>query len=336
MGAGIANTVQSIYTPNLQDDWNEFFSKIVTDFVYFGAFAVQAILSESGKKWLFYHQPVAQVRLGQYNEKNIIETAYICTNWAKASRDSIREIKMFGSETPKKGERYLMYFRPFRPEEYYYAVPEYMAAANYIAADGALSEYYNNYIRNNFSANLAIKYPNEPDDDKKQQIYESLQASFGGSKNAGNILLLFGENGTVPEIGSVESVNADLYNSVVDVVKLAIVSANRLTSPILAGISTSSGFSSKSDEIIAATVQYKLTVINKDRQFILDKLNNLLTMNGYDRVLTVEDYNLPREFSGEVEANNDKLNNSIGADDEVQQEVDDSEAENNVSKNMEG
>ena len=170
----------------------------------------------------------------------------------------------------------------------------------------------------------------EPDEEKKQELYENLQRSFGGSENAGNILLLFGENGVSPEISSIESVNADLYNSVCDTVKLAIVSANRLTSPILAGISTSSGFSSKSDEIIAATVQYRLTVINSERQFILDAFNDLLVMNGYKRVLTIEDYNLAKEFEGSIEDNTDKQNQGIGADDSEDQKVDDSKAENNV------
>ena len=331
-GAGLSKIEDNIYTPNLQETWGQLLYKCMTDYTYLEAFAIQVIMTESGNKFLFYHQPVDQVRLGQYNDYNMIEKAYLCTNWSKiySSKGNVAEIKMWGSETPKKGERYLMYFKKHQLGEYYYAVPSWMSAANYVAADAALSQYYNNYIRNNFSANLAIKYPMEPDEEKKAELYRALQASFGGSENAGNILLLFGENGVSPEISSIESVNADLYNSVCDTVKLAIVSANRLTSPILAGISTSSGFSSKSDEIIAATVQYRLTVINSERQFILDAFNDLLVMNGYKRVLTIEDYNLAKEFEGSIEDNTDKQNQGIGADDSEDQKVDDSKAENNV------
>lgn len=335
-GAGLAEVKENIYTPNLSESWSELLYKCMTDFVYLNAFAVQCIMSESGNKWLFYHQPVDQIRLGQYNEYNVIEKAYISTNWQRSNRNNIVEIKMWGSEQPKKGERYLMYFKRHQLGEYYYAIPSWMCSANYVAADGALAQYYNNYIRNNFSANLAIKYPCEPDEEKKKQLYQALQESFGGSENAGNILLLFGENGVTPEINAIESVNADLYNSVCDTIKLAIVSANRLTSPILAGISTSSGFSSKSDEIIAATVQYRLTVINSERQFILDKFNDLLNMNGYPRVLSIQDYNLTDEFAGATETNTDKLNEGIGADDTEAQKTDDAEAENNVeTKNVE-
>ena len=331
-GAGLSKIEDNIYTPNLQETWGQLLYKCMTDYTYLEAFAIQVIMTESGNKFLFYHQPVDQVRLGQYNDYNMIEKAYLCTNWSKiySSKGNVAEIKMWGSETPKKGERYLMYFKKHQLGEYYYAVPSWMSAANYVAADAALSQYYNNYIRNNFSANLAIKYPMEPDEEKKAELYRALQASFGGSENAGNILLLFGENGVSPEISSIESVNADLYNSVCDTVKLAIVSANRLTSPILAGISTSSGFSSKSDEIIAATVQYRLTVINSERQFILDAFNDLLVMNGYKRVLTIEDYNLAKEFEGSIDDNTDKQNQGIGADDSEDQKVDDSKAKNNV------
>ena len=329
-GAGLAKTEDNIYTPSLGEGWDSLIYKCMTDFTYLNAFAVQVILNEGGNSFSFFHQDVSQVRLGQYNDQNIIEKAYICTNWAKANRDQIAEIKMWGSETPRKGERYLMYFKRHQLGEYYYAIPQWMSAANYIAADAALSAYYNNYVRNNFSANLCIKYPTEPDEDKKAELYQNLMNSFGGSENAGNILLLFGENGVAPEINAIESVNADLYNSVVDTVKLAIVSANRLTSPILAGISTSSGFSSKSDEIIAATVQYRLTVINSDRQFIMDKMNDLLSMNGLPRVLTIQDYNLAKEFEGATSENTDKLNEGVGASDTEEQKAEDNTAENNV------
>ena len=336
-GAGLAKTIDNIYTPNLMESWSDLTKKCMTDFTYLGAFAIQIILNESGNKFSFYHQPVDQIRLGNYNENNVIEKAFLNTDWANTNRNQIIEIKMWGSETPKKGERYLMYFKRHELGQYYYAVPQWMSAANYIAADAALSQYFNNYINNSFSSNLVIKFGSEPDETKKKELYENLVENFGGQHNAGNILCLFGEGGVVPEIGSVDASTqqADLYNTICDTVKLAIVSANRLTSPILAGISTSSGFSSKSDEIIAATVQYRLTVINSERQFVMDKLNDLLVMNGYPRVLSIQDYNLAKEFEGAIDENVDKLNEGADIKDTEEQKVDDNAAENNVEKKVE-
>ena len=338
LGAGFAEITDNIYTPNLNENWRELFEKCVRDYVYLGAFSLQCCLNESGNRFSFYHVPVDQVRLGKYTEKNIIEKAYLCSDWRKANRDRVVEIKMWGSEQPKKGERYLLYFKPYKPTEYYYAIPYWFCGINYVMADGALSQYFNNYVRNSFSSNLVIKYPTEPDEEKKAELYRNLQASFGGASNAGNILLLFGENGSLPDIGSVDpsTQQADLYNTITDTIKLALISANRLTSPILAGISTSSGFSSKSDEIIAATAQYRLTVINAERQWLLDKFNDLLAMNSLPRVLTIQDYNLTKEFEGSTEENTDKLNEGAGAKDTEEQEIEDDSAENNVeTKNVE-
>lgn len=338
LGAGFDKTKDNIYTPNFSESWFQIFEKAVRDFVYLGAFAIQVIQNESGNRFSFYHVPIDQVRLGKYTDKNIIEKAYLCSDWKKANRDRIIEIKMWGSEQPKKGERYLMYFKPYKPTEYYYAIPYWFAGINYVMADGALSQYFNNYIRNSFSSNLVIKFGNEPDEEKKQELYQNLQASFGGAENAGNIMVLFGESGILPEISSVDpsTQQADLYNTITDTVKLALVSANRLTSPVLAGISTSTGFSSKSEELIAAEVMYRLTVINQERQFLLNKFNDLLQMNGLPRVLTIQDYNLQEEFLGNVEENTDKLNSGAGASDTEAQVTDDANAENNVETKKEG
>ena len=305
-GAGLKDYEASIFQPNIAERWEDFIKKIVVDFCIYGAFSVQVVVSEDGNRFLYYHMPVNQVRLGAYNDENQIEYAYLATDWSRINSSNVIEIKMFGVEQPKKGERYLLYFKPYDPNELFYAIPKWMSASNWIMADIALSKYYNNYIRNNFSANLAISYPCDLDEDKKAELYQMLMDSFGGEQNAGNILLLFGENGSNPEVKPVEAVNADLYQNVCDTVLKYIVSANRLTSPMLAGLDTASGFSAKAEEIIAAYTLYKLTVIDELRNFIVDKVNYLLQLNAQPRVLMLEDYNFRAEFEGDTTVNDVK------------------------------
>lgn len=313
-GAGLKDYTASIFQPNIGERWEELIMKCITDYCIYGAFSVQAVVSEDGNKLLYYHIPVNQVRLGAFDENNQIEYAYLATDWSRINTSNVVEIKMFGVEQPKKGERYLMYFKPYDPQQLYYAVPRWYGAANWILADIALSKYYLNYIKNNFSANLAITFPEDIDEDKREELYQMLMDSFGGESNAGNIILLFGQNGTNPEISSVESVNADLYQNVCDTVLKYIVSANRLTSPILAGLSTSSGFSSKSDEIIAAYSLYSLTVIDGIRTFIMDKMNYLLMLNGQPRCLVLDDYNFRAEFEGDTAVNDTKAEEQTDTD----------------------
>lgn len=313
-GAGLKDYEASIFQPNLLDRWEDIIKKCITDFCIYGAFSIQVVPSVNGDRLLFYHVPVNQVRLGAYNDENQIEYAYLATDWSRVNNSNVVEIKMFGNEQPKQGERYLLYFKEYDPNELFYAIPKWYSAANWMLADIALSKYYNNYIRNNFSANLAITYPCDLDEDKKKQLYEMLVESFGGEENAGNIVLLFGENGSNPIISSIESVNADLYQNVCDTVLKYIVSANRLTSPLLAGLNTSSGFSAKSDEIIAAYTLYKLTVIDEIREFIMNKINYLLTLNGQPRCLILQDYDFRSEFEGDTTVNDVKEKEQIDAD----------------------
>lgn len=321
-GAGLANYDASIFTPNLTETWEEFAKKVITDYCIFGAFSVQIIPNKSLTQYSFYHVPVNQVRLGGYNDENVIEMAYLAADWRKISGNNVIKMKVWGSEQPAEGERYLWYCKPYNPDELFYAIPKWYSAANWILADIQLSKYYLNYITNNFSSNLSVAYPSDVDDEKKAEIYNMLSASFGGASNAGNVLLLFGDNSILPEVRPIESVNADLYDSVTDIVMKYIVSANRLTSPVLAGLSTTAGFSSKSDEIIAAYTLYKLTVIDEIRNFISDKLNYLLVLNGKPRVLKFEDYDMRKEFEGET-ASNDAVEEDVNNVDDDAKTVDD-------------
>ena len=316
-GAGLADYDASIFTPNLTERWEDLIKKCIQDYCIFQAMAIQIIPNESMSKYSFFHIPVNQVRLGAYNEDNVIEYAYLATDWSQVNNKNVVEIKMWGTEQPQAGERYLWYCKPYDPDELFYAVPKWMSCANWILADIALSKYYLNYIKNNFSSNLAVKYPQEVDDDKKKEIYDMLVASFAGEENAGNILLLFGENGVLPEVGSIESVDADLYNQVTDVVLKYICSGNRLSSPMLAGLNTSSGFSSKSDEIIAAYILYKITVIDEIRNFVMDKINTLLSLNGYPRCLTLQDYDFVKEFKGNTIQNDEKEKEQTNTDEDA-------------------
>ena len=243
-GAGLKPTSTNYLTPNLSETWSSLIQKCITDFVYLDAFSLQVIPNKSGSRFSFYYQPVDQVRFGQYEDDNRIHTAFLCTDWSKGFRKSknVVEIKMWGTEQPRPGERYLMYFKRERIGELYYAIPQWFSAANWVAADAALSRYYQNFISNNFSASMAIKLPSQPNEDAKKELYENLQKAFAGERNAGTLLLLFGDNGVIPEISNIESKDPTLYNNVVEVVTKQIISAYSLTDPFLTGIYTALGF----------------------------------------------------------------------------------------------
>jgi hypothetical protein len=306
MGLGIEDYDGSIRTPNLAETWEDFFRKLMTDYVYLETFAVQIIPNEAGEGYSFFHQPADQVRLGNYGSDNRITMAYLCADWQRGCTTDIIPIKMWGSEQPVRGEKYLAVFSRLSTGELYYHIPSYMASANWLLADTAISKHYCNFISNNFSANTVITYPSEPEEDKKDLLYEGLMQSFGGSKNSGALLLLFGEGGQKPEVSSLSSTDADLYDEYARRVMENIISTNGLTSPVLAGIATGNGFNNKSDEILAAYALYMNTIIYDVRSFVMDKVNYLLNLNGFKRCLRIADLNLKAELEGNTFVNDVK------------------------------
>lgn len=309
-GGGIV--APSIQSPNVFESWEELCRKVLRDYSIFEAFAIQAVLNMDGVTYSFYHQPVSEVRLGRVDDNNKIEKAFICTDWENKKSSGIVEIKMYGCEKPKRGEKYLMYFKPYFPQEYYYHIPSYFSAANWIEADSRLSKYYNNFIANNLNANKLIYYPYKPDKKQQDNIYNSIVSTFSGESNSGSFMLLFGEGEMKPEIQDISTPDADLFNEVYSLVQRNIISGNRLTSETLAGISIGSGFSSQSEQLIAAETHYSLNVVLPARNFVLSKFNGLLKMNGCQEQMVIEDYNLRDEYEGSIEINN-------GIDEETQE-----------------
>lgn len=327
-GLGLKDWEADIQQPNFSESWDSLLKKCITDYVYFNAFAIEVIPNELGDRFSYYHIPVMQVRCGQYNERNQIEEYYLSSDWTVNSWMSrkVKKIKAWGIEQPQRGEAYLMYVREYKPNQYYYALPSYLPALNWVMADGAIARFTNNFISNNMSAGKVVTFPEDISDERKQELYDAIAECFGGSENAGSTLVLFGEGGVAPTVNTLESKDSDLYIDVHDMVIRALCTANQITNPNLLGIHDSSGFSSQSEEMITAYTLYLNTVVIPKRTFILTKINDLLSLNGYPRVFLINDLNLQKELEGNEVANDNKEEEAVQADNENKTIT---EAENN-------
>lgn len=314
LGAAV-NIPTSIPLPNAWDTWAEIIDKCMMDYAVYECFSLQITLAEDGKTFLFYHQPISEVRFAKSEYgKNDIKTAYINSNWRNFKATKIREIKMWMSEKPQKGEKYLAVFKEYSPNELYYHVPSWFSAANWIVADARLSKYYNNFIANNFNGSKHINIPYTPEtEDEKKEIYDNLKSNFCGETSAAELFVTFSQgDGEKAEVKTIASPDADLYNNVVRITKENIVTANQLTSPVLAGIATGSGFSSKAEEILAAETAYRLNVVQSKRSFVLKMINKCVHTNGHGQdIITIEDYNLTKEYQGDTKANDMVEDNGV-------------------------
>lgn len=277
--------------PNTIEDWDSLIEKLAKDYVTFGGFCFQVIVNKDGANTSLFHTDFSKVRVGETDDYGVPRSFFISNDWRKTSGQYAPvEIKAYGVEDLHFGEPYLYYYKDYEPGLEYYPIPHYYSALNYIEADGLLGRFYRNSINNGFAPSVIITIPSNPADEAKAQFNKDMQASFAGTNGANSIVVLYGENQDIkPEVTPfVASDNADLYNNVNDVIFQKIISAHRLSSPTLAGLSGSGNLSGNASEIINSFILYNYTVIHKLRRKLLDILNVFSVNNGYDRLIIKE------------------------------------------------
>jgi len=285
-GAGVDQTNYN-GQPNTGEDWDSFIEKTARDYTTFGGFCFQIIVNENGKNMSLFHTDFSKVRVGEINDYGIPLFFYLSNDWRKTSGQYAPSIiKAYGCEEPQQATPYLFYYKDYEPGLDYYPVPHYFSALNYIEADGLLGKFYRNSINNGFVPSVIITIPSNPSEESKAQFNRDMTNTFTGTNGANSIVVLYGESQEIkPNITPfVASGNADLYNNVNDVVFQKIISAHRLSSPTLAGISGSGNLSGNANEIINSFILYNYTVIHKIRRKIIDTLNVFVINNGYPKL----------------------------------------------------
>lgn len=297
-GAGLIDS-EYYGQPNPNEDWNLLIEKIARDYTTFGGFCFQVILNENGKSISLFHTDFSKVRIGEINDYGVSLSYFISNDWTKTfGKYAPTEISAYGTQEMKKGVPYLFYYKDYEPSLDYYPIPQYYSAMNYIEADGLLGKFYRNSINNGFVPSTIITMPSNPTQDQKEQFQYDIEASYTGANGANSIVVLWGESEEIkPVVTSyTASGNADLYNNVDEIIFQKIISAHRLTSPTLAGLSGSGNLSGNANEIINSYILYNSTVIQQMRRKIIDNLNPFVINNGYKK-LQIEELNITSQMN---------------------------------------
>lgn len=286
-GKGVRDTPENaalfVGVPNTSENWDDFIEPIAKDYKTFGGFYFQVIVNKGSTTVSLFHQDYSTVRIGEISETGEPLSFRISNDWKK-TQGKLKPLALDvwpGIRKAKKGVAYLYYYWDYTPGLMHYSVPGYFAAMDYVKADGTLGQFYNNSIDNGFTPSVVIKMPSNPSETKKAEFQRSMEDAFSGAKGASSIVILWGENTDIkPEIVPFNaSANADIYNNVEGIVFQKIVSAHRLSSPTLAGVSGSGSLSGNAAEIIDAYVLYNYTVVEKLRRRILDTINIFTKIN---------------------------------------------------------
>lgn len=301
-----ANAENFVGVPNPNESWDDLIEKIATDYKTFGGFYWQVIVNKNSTTVSLYHQDFSTVRIGEIDETGNPVTFRISNDWTKTGgKNKPIELEVWpGIDQAKKGTPYIFYFYDYTPGLQAYCVPGYYSALEYAKADGTLAQFYNNSIDNGFTPSVVINMPSNPSEEKKEAFQKEMEDAFAGAKGASSIVILWGESDEVkPGITPFNaSANADIYNNIEGIIFQKMISAHRLSSPTLAGVSGSGNLSGNAAEIIDSYVLYNYTVIEKLRRKILDKLNLFTKINGTAALVIEELDVLPKIRETEVPA----------------------------------
>jgi Fe-S oxidoreductase len=134
-----------------------------------------------------------------------------------------------------------------------------------------------------------------PTPEERRDVYREIDKTFGGEENAGRFFLAFSEPGKELQVTPIENANDTYYITLEERITSRILTAHRITSPLLLGIKDSSGFSSNAEEIKVAYAHFEGTVVEPKRKKILSGFGYMLKFAGYNVAIKVKPNKLVNE-----------------------------------------
>ena len=293
-----------------QETLNEIFEKIVKDYELFGGYSINLVWSNDGTQIAeMYHLPFNNVRSGKVNEEEKVVEYFYCQNWKQYRKYKPTSYPAY-NPTDNKGDNasQVYYYYDYTIGNDYYPLPSYIGALNDIDLDGRIARWHNSNISNGLAPSMMLTFRNGiPTADEQQEIYRDIDNTFSGEENAGRFFVNFSEPGREPTVETIENANDTYYITLEERISSRILTAHRITSPLLLGIKDASGFSSNADEIKIAYAHFIGTVIRPDRKKLLNSFNKLFKGMGYNvkleiipaEILTVENQDIITETKTE-------------------------------------
>ena len=271
---------------------NEVFDKAALDELVFGARAFNVVWNRAGDRIAeIYHLPANKVRSGKLDEEDNVNEYFYSSDWKQPRKFKPKAYRAFNMED-NKGDNasQILYLKTYNPETDYYGIPSYVSALNDIELDARVSRFHNANISNGLAPSMAINFRNGiPTPDERQIIYREIEDTFAGENNAGRFFLLFSEPGREAQIQPIESANDTYYTTLEERISSRILTAHRITSPLLLGIRESgSGLGNNSQEIETAYAHFFGTVVEPIQKRLLKDTQFITTLMGFQMNLEIE------------------------------------------------
>ena len=229
------------------------------------------------------HIPVHTVRAGIPNEQGDVDLYYYAKEWKRGRPVGEPEpIKAFNPQDTQSAKQ-IIHGKRYDPEAYFYSLPDYVGGSNWIEASKKIADFHNSNLDNGMFPGWAVNLRNGvPSDEERREIERKINDKFGGPQGAGRVLITFNEGPEqTPELIPLESNgNSDMFQYLSAHCRDEIISAHRVTSPLLFGIrSEGGGFGSNADEMRDAYSLFYSTVVRPFQDLILDAIDQVMSVS---------------------------------------------------------
>lgn len=282
---------------------DDIFEKITLDYTLFQGYAINVIWNREGTAISeIYHLPFANVRSGKKDEEDEVTEYYYSSDWSNLRKYKEMPYRSF-DPMDNKGDNasQIFYYFNYTPGNDVYPLPAYVAASNDITLDAKVSRFHVNNISNGLAPSLFISMRNGiPTPEQRRDVYREIEDTFSGEENAGRFFLSFSDPDTAPEVTPIEAANSDFYITLEERISSRILTAHRITSPLLLGIKDSAGFSSNAEEIKVSYAHFEGTVVEPKRKKITTSFGYILKLAGYNVNIKV----IPNRIVEDIAAGN--------------------------------
>ena len=256
--------------------------KMVADFQVFGEFSFEVIETKGGELHSLTHIPKQMVIPSIANEKNEIEHYWFSKNWRKYT-DIENTPVLFNAYGAAKGSS-IYVAKPYVVGAEYFGAPSYTAALIYAEMEEEIANVQISSIKNGLSAGYIIQIPNGTNytPEEKEEFERQVKRKLVSSSNASNFIISFNDQEVAIEVTPFP-VNANVHKqweTLTKEAKTQIMTAHKVISPSLVGLSSASGFSSVADEMDMSERQTIKRVIKPKQDFILDSIEEVLVNYG--------------------------------------------------------
>ena len=256
--------------------------KMVRDFQVFGEFSFEIIESKGGELHSLTHVPKEMLIPAIANEKNEIEKYWFSRNWQKYTDIDYTPISFpaFGAQ---KGNS-MFVARPYTVGNEYFGSPDYSSGLVYAEIEEELSNMYISSIKNGLSAGYIINIPNGTNytPEEKEEFERQVKKKLTTSSNASSFIISFNDQEVAIDITPfpVNSSVHKQWSELTEQAKTQLMTAHRVISPSLVGLSSASGFNSVADEMDMSERQTIKRVIKPKQDFVIESLEEVLVHYG--------------------------------------------------------